>query len=99
MLDGAVPADLLTWEAVLDRLQRQLDEIRAGLAIYEMPEPYVVAVPNGPVPPALAARARLLLAEQRDLESLVRDRMGVVLAMFAGAFQAAPGPVYVDQKN
>lgn len=80
-------------------MQRQLDEIRAGLAVYELPEPYFVEVPNGPVPPALATRARLLLAEQRDLESLVRDRMGVVSMMLAGAFQAVPVPVYVDQKN
>lgn len=99
MPEVSVPGDVASWELVLDRLQRHVDEVRAGLAVYELPEPYVVEVPNGPVPQALAARARLLLAEQRDLETMVRERLGVVSVMLAGAFRATPGPVYVDQKN
>ncbi|MDA8287431.1 MAG: hypothetical protein M0014_03065 [Actinomycetota bacterium] len=99
MPETPVPVDLASWKTALDRLQRHVDEIRGGLAVYELPEPYVVEVPNGPVPTALAHRARLLLAEQRDLESMVRDRMGVVSVMLVGALQGPPVPVYVDRKN
>ncbi|MDA8295480.1 MAG: hypothetical protein M0004_02620 [Actinomycetota bacterium] len=86
----------VAWATALDRLQDHLDAIRGGLTVFSLPEPSTVALPDGPVPAALVARARRLLDEQRDLEAALRDRMGVVSAMLAGGFQPTPAPVFVD---
>lgn len=88
-----VPA---SWEVALERLQDHLDQIRAGLTVFALPEPSIVELPAGPLPPALVTRARRLLDEQRDLEVAVRERMGVVSAVLSGGFGGTPAPVFVD---
>ncbi len=68
-----------SWEEALVKLERHVAEIRAGLERSgSMPEPYRVALPDAPLPAELEARAKQVLAEQRDLEVALRERMGII---------------------
>lgn len=80
-------------------MELHLDEIRAGLAIASVPAPYSVAAPEGPVPEALAGRARQILAAQHDVENDLRERLGTVSSILRGAWAATPTPVYLDRRD
>lgn len=96
---AAASEEVARWEAVLEALELHLDEIRGGLEAGVLPEPYAVAVPEQPVPAALVARARRLLAAQEDVEREIRGRMGSLARVISGAFEAVPAPVYLDRRN
>ena len=53
------------------------------------------------MPADLAARARVILAGQRDVEYQLRARMGAVAAALAAARHpgAPPTPVYLDRRS
>ena len=76
---AAEPAGAPTWEEALALLERHVAEIRTGLEhSAAMPEPYRVPLPDAPLPAGLEGRARRILAEQRDLEVAIRERMGII---------------------
>ncbi len=93
-------SDLQCWEQTLDALEAHHGEIRAGLALGALPEPYAVAMPQVPFPPQLADRARVLQAAQREIEDEVRERLSLIGTVLSGAFPAAP-PVayYLDRRS
>jgi hypothetical protein len=107
---AATPADLeparvaaaVPWEAVLDELADRLRRYQQALqGRCPLPEPYVVPEPAGPLPEHLAARARVILAGQRDVEYQLRARMGAMAGAMAGVGRAAasPAPEFLDRRS
>ena len=95
------PDDEAAWAAALDAMELHLDEIRAGLEVGILPSPYAVTAPTMPMPTALGRRAIRLVTAQHDLEEALRERMGALSSVLAGAFPGglAPGPVYLDRRG
>lgn len=95
-------AERVPWETVLDELQERLGHYQQALqGRRPLPGPYVVPEPDGPMPPHLATRARMIQAGQRDVEYQLRARMGAVAAALASARRPpAPAvPVFVDRRS
>lgn len=102
VLSGSVADDQLlrAWTDALDRLELHLDELRGGLAAGWMPVPYEVTLPAGNLPAELAERARRVLVEQRDVEAQLRERIGQLSCVMAGASSSpAPEPVFLDRRD
>lgn len=99
-LEPAGVATPVPWEAVLDDLADRLRRYQQALQGYcPLPEPYEVPEPAGPLPEHLAARARVILAGQRDVEYRLRARMGALAGAMAGAGRVAtpPAPEFLDR--
>ena len=104
-LDGAgtVAAHAIVatrWEEALELMAVHLDELREGLqGLRPMPVASSVVVPPTPMPQALRARARLLLAAQHDLEVVLRERVGILGAALHREPQAlrAALSLYLDR--
>ncbi|HMD45959.1 MAG TPA: hypothetical protein VKG43_07360 [Acidimicrobiales bacterium] len=95
-----MPADLSTWVGVLEVLEGRLAEYwRALSGQAPMPDPFSVPEGLGPLPPALVARARTLLAGQREVELQIRTRLGVLGDLLAGGGPLRVGgePAYLDR--
>ncbi|MHB1583555.1 MAG: hypothetical protein ACYCU7_13340 [Acidimicrobiales bacterium] len=95
-------AEAVPWETVLDQLQERLGRYQRALqGRCPLPGPYDVPETDGPMPAHLAARARVILAGQRDVEYQLRARMGAVAAALAAARHpsAPPRPVYLDRRS
>ncbi|MCU1493775.1 MAG: hypothetical protein JWO62_1539 [Acidimicrobiaceae bacterium] len=68
-----------SWEQALDDMEHHLDEVRAALERRGvLAEPYTVEGPATPMPQHLLERAKLLLAGQRDVEIVLRERVGIL---------------------
>lgn len=99
--DTGSPESERAWGAALDAMELHLDEIRAGLEVGFLPNPYTVRPPETLMPASLSRRALRLVAAQHDLEEALRERMAVLASLLSGAFASgpAPDPVYVDRRG
>jgi hypothetical protein len=66
----------LAWERSLEEMEARVNEIAAALeGSGRYPGEFAIPTPGVPLPRALRPRARHLLGRQRELESLLRERV------------------------
>ncbi|MGH9108135.1 MAG: hypothetical protein ACRDY3_01495 [Acidimicrobiales bacterium] len=99
---GASSATGTAWEEILDRLERRLADWRAALrGEGEFPSAFEWPAGLGDCPARLRARARLVLATQRDIEDEMTARRAALGALLHGigtSERRPPVPLFVDQR-
>jgi hypothetical protein len=88
------------WGEVLDTLESRLFHYEQFLNGRGDVPPYELPLGLGPIPPALRARARLVLEGQLDLENRFRARMGALRTLLdRPSNPPAELSLYVDQRG